>query len=228
MNGFIFDFNGTLFWDSAYHENAWQIMAKQIRGKELSSEEIRNHLHGRTNPAVIEYLFGRKVSSSEIVALAEQKEKIYRSTCLSLNEKFRLADGVQELLDFLKMKQVPMTIATSSELENLNFYIHHFSLENWFDINKIVYDDKTFPGKPAPDIFLRAAEIIGIPPSECTVWEDSFSGIQSAITAGIGNIVYVNSENQDLEPELEKQVALTIHRFSEFSASEMIKFNLLT
>jgi len=217
MKGFIFDFNGTLFWDSAYHEQAWQEMALQIRSKELSPEEIRAHLHGRTNSAVIEYLCGHKVDADEITSIAAQKEEIYRHICLSLNGGFRLAEGVPEMLTILKEKLVPMTIATSSELENLHFYIHHFELNRWFDLDKIVYDNGAFPGKPAPDIFLFAAKMLKLRPSECTVLEDSFSGIRSAIAAGIGRIIYVNSSKIELEPELEEQVYLSIQNFLEFS-----------
>lgn len=217
MKGFIFDFNGTLFWDSAYHEKAWQEMALQIRSKELSPEEIRAHLHGRTNSAVIEYLCGHKVDADEITSIAAQKEEIYRHICLSLNGGFRLAEGVPEMLTLLKEKQVPMAIATSSELENLHFYIQHFELNRWFDLDQIIYDNGTFKGKPAPDIFLCAAKELRLNPSECTVLEDSFSGIRSAIDAGIGRIVYVNSSKIELEPELAEHVYLSIQNFSEFS-----------
>ena len=213
MKGFIFDFNGTLFWDSAYHEQAWQEMALQIRSKELSPEEIRTHLHGRTNPAVIEYLCGRQVDADEIASIAAQKEEIYRHICLSLNGGFRLAAGVPEILTLLKEKQVPMTIATSSELENLHFYFRHFGLNRWFDLDKVIYDNGTFPGKPAPDIFLCAAKTLRLLPTECTVLEDSFSGIRSAIAAGIGRIIYVNSSKIALESELEEQVSLSIQNF---------------
>ena len=213
MKGFIFDFNGTLFWDSAYHEQAWQEMALQIRSKELSPEEIRTHLHGRTNSAVIEYLCGRQVDPDEIASIAAQKEEIYRHICLSLNGGFRLAAGVPEILTLLKEKQVPMTIATSSELENLHFYFRHFELNRWFDLDKVIYYNGTFTGKPAPDIFLCAAKMLGLKPSECTVLEDSFSGIRSAIAAGIGRIIYVNSSKIALESELEEQVSLSIQNF---------------
>ena len=51
-----------------------------------------------------------------------------------------------------------MTIATMSEWDNVEFYIKEFNLGKWFDLDKIVYSDGTIPGKPAPDIFMIAAE----------------------------------------------------------------------
>lgn len=217
MKGYIFDFNGTLFWDSAYHEQAWQNLAMKIRSSPLSSEEIRTHLHGRPNSDVFEYLHKRKLSAVELTSNSEEKEIIYRSICQSLNGGFRFADGVQELLNLLREKRIPMTIATSSEYENLQLFIRQFGLSRWFNLEKIVYDDGTFKGKPAPDIFLLAAEKLNLFPSECTVFEDSFSGIRAAIAAGIGRIVYVNSCNIELDPELVDKVYLVIRNFAEFS-----------
>ena len=66
-------------------------------------------------------------------------------------------------------------------------------MDRWFDPRRIVYDDGTFPGKPAPDIYLRAAERIGLSPSRCIVAEDARSGIEAARRAGAGIIVAVTS-----------------------------------
>ena len=62
---------------------------------------------------------------------------------MSLEDKdnFHLAEGVEEFLDFLKENDVPMTIATMSDKLNVDFYIEHFHLEKWFDLDKIVYSD---------------------------------------------------------------------------------------
>ena len=78
-------------------------------------------------------------------------------------------------------------------------YIEEFKLAKWFDIEKIVYSDGTLRGKPAPDIYIRAAEKIGLKPEECIVVEDAVSGIESARAAGIGKIVAIASmESEDL------------------------------
>ena len=76
------------------------------------------------------------------------------------------------------------------------FYIKEFQLEKWFDLDKIVYSDGTIPGKPAPDIFMIAAEKINLKPAECVVVEDAIAGIKSAQDAGIGKIIAIAS----LEP----------------------------
>ena len=61
-------------------------------------------------------------------------------------------------------------------------------MDRWFDPRRIVYDDGTFSGKPAPDIYLRAAERIGLSPSRCIVAEDAPVGIEAARRAGMSVI----------------------------------------
>ena len=66
-------------------------------------------------------------------------------------------------------------------------------MAKWFDLEYVVYNDGTLPGKPAPDIFLKAAEVIGVEISDCVIFEDSRSGIKAAKCAGAYKIIGVNS-----------------------------------
>ncbi len=193
MKGIIFDFNGTLYWDSQLHYDAWREYSKMLRGYEFSDEEMRDKMFGHTNEDIIEYAIGEKPSKEMVEKYGKEKEALYRKRCLLKPEEFKLAPGAVELLDFLKEKNIPRTIATMSEWDNVDFYIKEFHLEKWFDLDKIVYSDGTIPGKPAPDIFMIAADKIGLKPSECLVFEDAIAGINSAKSAGVGKIVGVAS-----------------------------------
>lgn len=193
MKGIIFDFNGTLYWDSALHYQAWREFSKILRGYEFTDEEMRDKMFGHTNEDIIEYAIGRKPDKQMVEKYAKEKESLYRKRCLLDPENFKLAPGAIEFLDYLKEKSIPRTIATMSEWDNVEFYIKEFHLENWFDLDKIVYSDGKIPGKPAPDIFEIAAEKIGINPSDCVVVEDAIAGIESARKAGIGKIIAIAS-----------------------------------
>ena len=196
MKGIIFDFNGTLYWDSQLHYDAWREFSAMLRGKPFSDEEMRDKMFGHTNEDIIEYAIGHKPPAEMVEKYGKEKEALYRKRCLLEPENFHLALGAVELLDYLKEKEIPRTIATMSEWDNVEFYIKEFHLEKWFDLDKIVYSDGTIPGKPAPDIFLIAAEKIGLKPSDCLVIEDAIAGINSAKNAGIGKIIAIAS----LEP----------------------------
>jgi beta-phosphoglucomutase-like phosphatase (HAD superfamily) len=88
---------------------------------------------------------------------------------------------------------VPFTIATSADNFNLDFYFREMKLDRWFDRSKIAYNDGTVNGKPAPDIFLRAAELLRIPIEDIVIFEDSKAGIKAAENAGAGKIYVVDS-----------------------------------
>lgn len=196
MKGIIFDFNGTLFWDSEIQENAWKTFGTKLSGRNITDEEFNTYFHGRTNKDTLEYLTERVLTDKEVNELAQQKESIYRDLCKSDLNKFKLAPGVERYLDYLKENNIPFTIATASEINNVNFFIKEFQLDKWFDISKIVYDDGTFRGKPEPDIYLKASEALNIQPDNCIVFEDALSGVQSAQRAGVKEIIAVVPEGR--------------------------------
>jgi len=219
MKGIIFDFNGTLYWDSQLHYDAWREYSKMLRGYEFTNEEMRDKMFGHTNEDIIEYAIGKKPTKEMVEKYGKEKEALYRKRCLLEPEKFKLAPGAIEFLDYLVEKNIPRTIATMSEWDNVEFYIKEFNLEKWFDLDKIVYSDGTIPGKPAPDIFQIAAKKINLKPEDCLVVEDAIAGIKSAYTAGIGKIIAIAS----LEPvsfyEKIEGVDSIIKNFHEFDKS---------
>jgi beta-phosphoglucomutase-like phosphatase (HAD superfamily) len=187
--GIIFDFNGVLWWDSHLQEQSWVEFSTKIRGVPLSPKEMAVHMHGRSNQYLQEYLANRPVTGSELEQLIEEKETAYRQLCLAQGADFKLSPGAIDLLDFLVGRRIPHTIATASGRNNLDFFIQYLHLDRWFDLKQIAYDDGSRPGKPAPDIYLRAAENIGLAPATCAVVEDSYAGLAAARAAGIGHIV---------------------------------------
>ena len=191
VKGVIFDFNGTMFLDSPLHEQAWIDMARKLRPEPLGIEEFYDNLQGRTNLQIITYLLGHTPPPDELNAIIEEKELLYRTRCKAPGGLHSLAPGVERFLDQLKPTGIPFTIATGSYRPNVEFYFSHLHLDKWFEFDKVVYDDGTYPGKPSPDIFLKAAAKINVEPADCLVFEDSYAGIKSALAAGVGRIVTV-------------------------------------
>lgn len=215
MKGIIFDFNGTLFFDSHMHYEAWRIFSKKLRGYEFTDDEMREKMFGRTNADIIEYAIGQKPTPEMVEKLAKEKEGWYRQMCLDNPETFVLSPGAETFLDYLKENNIPMTIATMSEWDNVEFYIKEFNLARWFDLDKIVYSNGKIPGKPAPDIYEIAAKNIGLAPKDCIVVEDAISGIDSAYAAKIGKIIAIASvESDDLYKSI-PYVDEIIHSFDE-------------
>lgn len=191
--GIIFDFNGTLLFDTEQHEQAWRDYVKELCGREITDDEFRYCIHGRTNADILKYFLHNGLTDREIERHSEAKEEVYRRLCMKMSDRLHLADGAYELLDMLKAAGVRMAVATSSGRSNTQFYIKRFDLWRWFNQNTFVYNDGSIPGKPEPDIYITAAEAIGLEPSECVVFEDMPSGIESAVAAGAGRIIAVSS-----------------------------------
>lgn len=218
MQGIIFDFNGTLLFDSQLHYDAWKLFSKKLRGYEFSDKEMRENMFGRTNADIIEYTLGYKPSEDEIIKLAFEKEEMYRQMCMKNKKDFVLAPYAEEFLDYLKEKNIPRTIATMSEWDNVDFYIKEFKLERWFDLDKIVYSDGKIAGKPAPDIYLIAAKNIGLNPKDCVVIEDSLAGLESAYNAKIGHIIAIATLENDSFYANIPFVKRIIHNYKDISS----------
>lgn len=221
--GIIFDFNGTLFFDSEKHLEAWREFSKRVRPYAFTDEEMREYMFGRTNEDIIAYLIGRKPNPELIEELGKEKEAVYREMCKKDFKNTVLAPGAVEFLDYLKANNIPRTIATMSEKDNVDFYIEEFQLAKWFDTDKIVYADGTLPGKPAPDIYIKASKILNLDPKDCIVVEDAVSGIESARGAGIGKIIAIASmESEDLYKNI-PAVSQIIKNFDEIDRNIFIK-----
>jgi len=220
--GVIFDFNGVLLWDADLQVRSWQTVARELRGRQMTEEELVTRMHGRPNSYVLSYLAGRDITGQELLDLIQLKESLYRDLCLQTADQFVLSPGAEDLLDTLASANIPRTIATSSEITNRNFFIQHLCLERWFDVSKIVYDDGLRPGKPAPDVYLAAARNIGIHPSQCVVVEDAVSGLASAHAAGIGYIIGIGSRAARAGLLKCKGVALVIESLRDFPRERLL------
>ncbi|MEA4897716.1 MAG: HAD family phosphatase [Christensenellaceae bacterium] len=192
LEGVIFDFNGTLFWDSDKNERAWRAFARKYTGRDVPDEAFER-LHGVPNGPTIAYLLGRTPPDDEVRALSREKEAIYYEACLNDPDGMRLAPGAERMLTEMERLSVPRAIATSADIDNVNFYFEHLGLERWFARERVVYPDGTMRGKPAPDCFLEAARRLALAPSKVAVVEDSSTGIEAARAAGVGRLIGIAS-----------------------------------
>ncbi len=177
--GVIFDMDGTLMDNNPFHYQAWKIFCASS-GRDLTLEEYQNQVSGKVNREILRYLFGSRLSDEEAVALGDRKEALYRE---NYRPCIRPLTGLMDLLGLLRENQVPTAIATSALPENIRFAMDQLGLGPFFD--HIVDQGSITRGKPDPEIFLKAAEKLEIPPGRCLVFEDSIAGIRGAVAAGM-------------------------------------------
>ncbi|MDR2954731.1 MAG: HAD family phosphatase [Prevotella sp.] len=194
FSGVVFDFNGTLFWDTKLHNQAWDIFLTK-HGLYLSDEDKFRKLHGKNNKDIFLSLFEKPLSDEQIQKYVLEKEGLYQELCLKTD--MSLAPGVVDFLDFLKAKGIPFTIATASGKENVDFYFEYLPLSDWFDYSKVIYNNGSIKGKPDPQIYQLAMAMIGKQPEDVIVFEDAIAGLQSAKNAEAGKIIIVDSNDDD-------------------------------
>ncbi len=211
--GIIFDFNGTLVFDTHAQEQAWHTLIPELRGSPFSEEEFKAHVHGHTNREIFSHVFSKPLTEAEALPFGERKEALYRAFFQADTEACKLVPGAEALFNLLSGAGVPMGIATAAPASNVAFYKERFGLGRWFSEDRIVFADGTLPGKPHPALFLLAMERLGLPASQVVIVEDSTLGVQAALASGACRVVGIHPEAEMRERLLAMGCARAIPDF---------------
>lgn len=187
----IFDMDGTMIDNMAYHKKAWRAFLKQHH-MDVSDEEFRRKVSGKKNDQIFRTLFQRDLSQHELEAYADEKEALYRKL---YEPEIREVEGLVRLVHQLYEHDIQTAIATTAPAKNREFGLRALGLENAFDI--ILGEEHVEQGKPHPEIYLKAAIKLGVDPAECLVLEDSPPGVQSAKAAGMTCVGILTSHSAE-------------------------------
>lgn len=175
----IFDMNGVIINDERIHQESWKQICK-VHNIQLQEEEFKHNVFGRTEKEIFEYLFKRKITEDELETYSNERV----DTAISIfKPQLKIASGLDDLLESLQEKNIPMAIATSSRGRYTDFILDGLNIRKYFKV--IVCAQDITNGKPDPEIYLKTAEKLGIPTTSCIVFEDTISGIKSAQAAGM-------------------------------------------
>jgi beta-phosphoglucomutase len=175
----VFDMDGVIVDNRAFHFRAWEAFAHE-HGLPFDPEYFKNHLFGRVNRDILLGLFKGSLNDQEAPLYAREKEALYRKL---YKGHVQPAEGLVRFLKALKAEGVTMAVATAAPRVNLDFVLDEAGLRPYFDA--FVDISAVRSGKPAPDLYLKAAEELGRDPRECVAFEDSYPGIESALAAGM-------------------------------------------
>jgi HAD superfamily hydrolase (TIGR01509 family) len=138
-------------------------------------------MHGKRNSELVADLIGGTLTEDVVFAHGAEKERVFREMMLAEGiEKYRVP-GVTEFLE--RHKSWPMAIGSNAEPANIDFTLDHFGLRPYFKV--MVDGHQVARGKPFPDIYLKAAELLGLKPEQCIVFEDSPTGAAAGLAAGM-------------------------------------------
>jgi beta-phosphoglucomutase len=179
--GIIFDLDGVICFTDEYHYLAWKEMADGMGV--YFDREINNRLRGVSRMASLEIILerytGPALTNGEKEALATKKNDIYRKL-LSRMSPADLSDDVKTTLDALRAKGLKLAIGSSSK--NAPFILERIGLAGYFDA--ISDGNNISRSKPNPEVFLKAAEFLGLQPIDCLVVEDAIAGAEAGHAGG--------------------------------------------
>lgn len=176
--GVIFDMDGVIVLTENAHWLAWQAAAAR-QGVDLAYETFLS-CFGRVNDDCIRIMIGEHVSPQESARIADEKEAAFREV---IGSNVPLAPGLVRLLDQLRAANTGLAVGSSAPPENVNLILDAGRIRSYF--RAVVDGSQVKRGKPAPDVFLRAASLMGLAPDNCAVVEDAPAGILAAKAAGM-------------------------------------------
>ena len=191
LPAFIFDMDGVVVNSNDLHVESWKEVARR-HGFDCADPDHIGKCGLRT-VAVIRDLLRWPVSEEDAARIGFEKEEIYREWVRA--NGIEAIPGVLEFLAQARRLGIPCAIGSSAPRENVEACLRALRLEETFLATVSGADVRH--GKPAPDIFLKAAGKMGVPPHQCLVFEDAPAGIAAAHAAGMRAIALATSHSLD-------------------------------
>lgn len=203
MKAVIFDLDGTIVFSHPIHFAAYEELFGRF-GIKWSFEEFEKVFAGTGAPMIIQTILARHgIKDFDLKKLVTDKKDIFNK--LLEKQQLKTVPGFFQFLSNVNMKGLRKIIASGSNKANILHMLKAIGAEEEFP--EVISGEEVSNPKPAPDIFLAAAEKIAVPPAECIVFEDTQHGIRGAIAAGMKCVALTTTETPDI---LEKAGAYKI------------------
>lgn len=176
---FIFDMDGTIVDNMAYHTAAWVAFFGR-RGRLLDEEEFFLRTTGRISSEILREFVSADLSDAECAALVLEKELLYREL---YGPHRKTLTGFDSFQATARGHGMALAVGTAANECNIVFTLDGLALRDHFDTVVGAGDVKR--GKPDPDVFLMAAQRCGVAPGDCIVFEDAPLGVEAARRAGM-------------------------------------------
>jgi beta-phosphoglucomutase-like phosphatase (HAD superfamily) len=208
----IFDMDGVIVDSNPLHREAWLLYNRRF-GIE-TDEAMQQRMYGKRNDEIVSDFFGEGLSDEQVAAHGAAKESLYREI-MGPRLYESLVPGITRILQL--RNGTPLGLATNAERANVDFVLDGVTVDGRplrACFRAVVDGQQVSRPKPAPDIYLRVAELLGLDARNCIVFEDSHIGVEAALAAGTRVVgvrtTYKEFKNISLavddfrSPELEK------------------------
>jgi beta-phosphoglucomutase len=212
---FIFDMDGTIVDNMAFHTNSW-IAFFARRGKTYDPDAFFRETAGAQAREIMRERLGADLPDDEIAVLAQEKEVLYREL---YGPHLSAIQGFEDFVTRARAAGVKLAVATSAPPANIVFTLDGLDLRRHFDA--VVGAADVARGKPHPDVFLKAAEKLGVAPADCIVFEDAPMGVEAARRAGMKTVVITTTLPADAFREFDNVVRIVAH-YDELSVGDLL------
>jgi len=191
LKAVLFDMDGVIVDNLPYHVEAWLLFCER-NGIPLTKEVFYKELNGMNSKDTFEWFYKKEMTRSEVEVLEEEKELLYREFYA---EHRKPAKGLLTFLHDLRSRGIKTALATSAGPGNIDFIVDGLGIRDQFDA--IIGGAEVTKGKPDPEIYVKAAALVGVSPADCIVIEDSLQGIASGQAAGAKVVGITTSHTAD-------------------------------
>jgi beta-phosphoglucomutase family hydrolase len=189
--GAIFDWDGVIINSAAHHEASWEKLARELK-RILPLDHFKRGF-GMKNEVIIPELLRWTTDPAEISAISLRKEELYRELVRELG--IAALPGVESWLSTLRDAGIRCVIGSSTHRENITATLDVLGFRDFFADIVSAHDVKR--GKPDPEVFLTAADRIGVSPARGIVFEDALVGIAAAHAAGMRVVAVTTTEPEE-------------------------------
>jgi beta-phosphoglucomutase len=212
---FIFDMDGTIVDNMAFHTESWLAFFAR-RGKTYDPDAFFRETAGAQGREILRERLGADIPEDEIAVLAQEKDVLYRE----IYGPHRSAiQGFEAFVTAARAQGVRLAVATSAPPANIVFTLDELDLRRHFDA--VVGAADVARGKPHPDVFLKAAEKLGVPPADCIVFEDAPMGVEAARRAGMRAVVITTTLPAEAFREFDNVVRIVEH-YEELNVGDLL------
>ncbi|CAN5138445.1 beta-phosphoglucomutase family hydrolase [soil metagenome] len=216
IKAFLFDLNGTMINDMAYHADAWSDILNNDLKAGLSHEEVKAQMYGKNDELLVR-VFGKDHFTKErMQQLSMEKERRYQ---LAYLPHLKLINGLHQFLEEAKQQGILLAIGSAAIPFNIDFVLDNLGIRDYF--NAIVSADDVAVSKPDPETYLMCAAKLGVNANECIVFEDAPKGVEAARNAGMQTVVLTTMHDID-EFEVYENVLAFVDDYTSASPSDFL------
>jgi beta-phosphoglucomutase family hydrolase len=186
IEAIIFDHDGVIVNTEPLHVEVWKEFFKQ-KGEVVTDEDLEDKALGKTEIDVIK-TFIKDKTEAKYEELLKERRKLFHQF---FEKNFTEIPGVKDFINSLKETKLKVGAASSSPKDRVEYSLDRLDVRDIFQT--VVTAERVKKGKPDPEIYLLAAEELGVDPTNCLVFEDSGSGVKSAKAAGMKVILVKTS-----------------------------------